>query len=175
LARLRAPKVEPEIVMKLKAVPPPGTDAAGALGAVEWIALGFEFIDCPYPGWKFTAGDFLASFGLHAALVVGEPRPVAPEEIPALADNLATFTSRLSRDGQLVEEGGGKNVLGSPALCLAEFATAVPAQPGARAIAAGELISTGSTTAARPVAPGERWTMEVDRLGLSPLVVDLRA
>ena len=175
VARMRAPRVEPEIVVRLKAAPRPGADAAGALEAVEWIALGFEFIDCPYPDWKFQPGDFLASLGLHAALVVGEPRPIGRDEIPALVDKLAAFTTRLSKGGQVVEEGGGKNVLGSPALCLAEFFAAVPAQPGAKPVRAGELISTGTTTAAKPVAAGERWTMEVDSLDLSPLTVDLRA
>jgi 2-keto-4-pentenoate hydratase len=60
-------------------------------------------------------------------------------------------------------------------LCLAEFAAAVPQQPGAKPLYAGELLSTGSTTPAPPVAAGERWTMEVDRLELSPLTVDLTA
>jgi 2-oxo-3-hexenedioate decarboxylase len=175
LARTRAPRVEPEIVVKLKTGPAPGTDAAGALGTVEWMALAFEFIDCPFPDWKFQPGDFLASFGLHAALVIGEPRTIGREEIPALVDKLANFTTRLLQNGQVVEEGGGKNVLGSPALCLAEFASAVAAQPGAPPIRSGELISTGTTTAARAVAAGERWTMEVDALDLSPLTVDLRA
>ncbi|MGH9256127.1 MAG: hypothetical protein ACRD3C_16325, partial [Vicinamibacterales bacterium] len=173
LARLRAPRVEPELVVKLRAAPAPGADAAAVLQAVDWMALGFEFIDCPYPEWKFQPGDFLASFGLHAALVVGKRRPVGPGEISTLVDKLATFTSRLSKNGQLVAEGGGKNVLGSPALCLAEFAAAVPAQSGAPPLRVGELISTGTTTAAQPVAPGERWTMEVDSLDLSPLTVDL--
>ncbi|HEY5617409.1 MAG TPA: hypothetical protein VIK60_05650 [Vicinamibacterales bacterium] len=174
LAHMRAPRVEPEIVVKLKAAPKPGADAAGVLEAVEWMALGFEFVDCPFPDWKFQPGDFLASLGLHASLVIGEPRPIGRGEISALADSLANFTSRLSKNGQLVEAGGGKNVLGSPALCLAEFVSAIPAQRGAEPLHAGELISTGSTTAAHPVAPGERWTMEVDRLDLSQLTVDLR-
>jgi len=167
--------VEPEVVVKLRSAPPPGADAVAVMEAVEWMALGFEFVDCPFPDWKFKPGDFLASLGLHAALVVGEPREVRPGDAARLVDDLAAFATRLSRDGQLVEEGGGKNVLGSPALCMAEFVAAVPAQPGAEPPYAGELISTGSTTAAKPVAAGERWTMEVDRLGLQSLTVDLRA
>src|SRR3954471_14219216 len=42
LARCRSPKIEPEIVFKLKAPLAAGVDAAGALEAVEWIAIGFE-------------------------------------------------------------------------------------------------------------------------------------
>lgn len=172
LARMRAPRIEPEIVVKLKSVPPPNADAAAALGAVEWMALGFEIVDCPYPDWKFRPGDFLASLGLHAALVIGPTRPVASADVPALVTALATFKSRLSKDGALVEEGGGKNVLDSPALCLAEFATALPAQRGVEPLRAGELISTGTTTAAKAIASGERWTMEVEGLDLPSLTVE---
>lgn len=175
LARMRAPRVEPEIVVKLKAAPKLGAGPADMLEAVEWMALGFEFVDCPFPDWKFQPGDFLASLALHAALVVGQPRPIQRAEISTLVDHMATFTSRLSKNGTVVEEGGGKNVLGSPALCLAEFASAVPMQLGAQPLYAGELLSTGSTTPAPPVAAGECWTMEVDRLDLSPLSVDLTA
>lgn len=172
LARMRAPRIEPEIVVRLKSVPPANGDAAAALQAVEWMALGFEIVDCPYPDWKFKPGDFLASLGLHAALVIGETRQVAPADVPALVDAMASFKSRLSKDGTLVEEGGGKNVLESPALCLAEFAKALPAQRGVEPLRAGELISTGSTTAAKPIAPGERWTMEVEGLDLPSLTVE---
>ncbi|MBI4886779.1 MAG: decarboxylase [Acidobacteria bacterium] len=175
LARMRAPRIEPEVVVKLKGVPPAGAGAAAVIEAVDWMALGFEIVDCPFPDWKFKGGDFLASLGLHAALVVGTPRTIRRDEVAALVDQFAAFKTRLSRNGQIVEEGGGKNVLESPALCLAEFVAAVPAQPGVEPLGAGELISTGSTTAAKPVAAGEQWTMEVEGLDLAPLTVDLVA
>lgn len=175
LARMRAPRLEPEIVVKLGAAPQPGVDAAGALEAVEWYAFAFELVDCPFPEWKFQPGDFMASFGLHAALVVGEPRPVRRAAIPQLVDRLATFTVQLSRNGEVVHEGGGKNVLDSPALCLAEFASAVPAQRGAEPLGAGELISTGSLTVAPPVAPGERWSVVAAGLDVPPLSLRLTA
>ena len=121
VTRMTSPHIEPEIVFKLKR-PLAGGDPAAALEAVEWLALGFEVVDCVYADWKFQPADFLAAYGLHAGLVVGEPRPVEPAHIPALADALATFTVTLTKNGQLAAEGGGKNVLRSPALCLAEVA-----------------------------------------------------
>jgi 2-oxo-3-hexenedioate decarboxylase len=172
VGRMRAPRIEPEIVVRLKTVPAP-SDAAGVMRAVEWMALGFEIVDCPFPDWKFQPGDFLASLGLHAALIVGEPRALRDDDVPAVVNQLATFTARLLKNGQVVAEGGGKNVLESPALCLAEFVSAVSSQRGVEPLRPGELISTGSTTAAQPVAAGERWTMEVDGLDLPPLTVDL--
>ena len=131
VARMRAPRVEPEIVVKLNAAPKPGAGPVEVMEAVEWMALGFEFVDCPFPDWKFQPGDFLASLGLHAALVVGEPRPIRRGEISALVENLAAFTSRLSKNGQLDRAGRRKErARAAPRLCLAEFVAAVPAAAG---------------------------------------------
>ena len=164
-------KIEPEIAFKLKSAVPAGADAAGALAAVEWMALGFEIIDCPFPDWKFQPADFVAAWGLHAALLLGEPRHVDPAAIPELAEMLASFKLRLSKDGDLVEEGSGKNVLRSPALCLAELAAAAsrrgdPLRPG-------ELISTGQLTSAQAIASGEVWRAEADGLPVAALELRL--
>lgn len=173
LARMRAPKIEPEIVVKLRSVPASASPEA-AVEAVEWMAFAFEIVDCPYPEWKFRGSDFMASLGLHAALLVGEPRPVRPEEARRLGDQLGAFTARLSKNGQVVQEGGGKNVLENPALCLAEFVSALPGQKFAEPLRPGELISTGSLTAAPPVSGGERWQVEAEGLDVAPLTVDLQ-
>jgi 2-oxo-3-hexenedioate decarboxylase len=173
VARMRAPRLEPEIVVKLASPLRPGVDAAGALEAAEWYAFAFEVVDCPFPEWKFQPGDFMASLGLHAALVVGEPRAVRREAIPELVDRLGAFTVKLSKDGQVIQEGGGKNVLDNPALCLAEFAAAVAEQPGAEPLRPGELISTGSLTVAPPIAAGERWSVAAQGLDLPALSLRL--
>jgi len=160
-----APRIEPEIVFKLnRNVPAGGLDAAGALECVEWMAIGFEIIDCPFPGWQFKPVDFVAAFGLHRALVVGEPSKIEPASIPGLVDGLAAFKVRLSRNDQLVEEGSGRNSLRSPALCLAELASAAPLE-------AGEIISTGTLTGAQAIASGEPWRADVEGLPVSGLTL----
>ena len=170
IARMLAPKIEPEIVFKLKRPVDPGEDpAAAALAATEWIALGFEIIDCVFPGWKFQPADFVAAYGLHAALVVGEPVAVTPDMIPGLVDALPRFTLRLSRNGEVVEEGSGKNSLRSPALCLAELSSAIAKQPGAEPLGAGELVSSGTLTEGKLIAAGETWSAEVEGLDLAPI------
>ena len=172
LARMRAPKMEPEIVVKFRSAPA-AAEPVAVLEAVEWMSLGFEFIDIPYPNWKMHAGDFMATFGLHAALFVGEPRPIRRDDIPALIENLATFTVSLSKNGVVAEQGGGKNVLESPALALAEFVSALPERQGAEPIKGGEIITTGSLTTPPAVVAGERWSLEAAGLDISPLAVDL--
>jgi hypothetical protein len=101
------------------------SDAPSALRSTDWLALGFEIIDCPFPQWKFQPSDFVASFGLHTALVIGEKIPVRPELIPTLVDELGRFKVRTVKSGEFVEEGSGKNSLNSPALCLAELSAAI--------------------------------------------------
>jgi 2-keto-4-pentenoate hydratase len=175
LAHPRSLKIEPEIVFGLKkaAITEGTPDAATALAAVEWLAIGFEIIDCPFPEWKFQPSDFVASFGLHAALVVGEKMPVRPESIASLADELARFKVRVSRNGNFVEEGSGRNALKSPALCLAELDAAVARRFPDQPLGAGEIISSGTLTAGHATGKGDEWRVDVDGISLPSLRVRL--
>lgn len=170
-----APRIEPEIVFKLRRDAPAGLDAAGALACVEWMALGFEIIDCPFPGWQFKPADFVAAFGLHRALVIGAQRPLDAASIHALVDRLAAFTVRLSRNGELMEEGAGRNSLRSPALCLAELAgAAATRQPEPTPLKAGEMISTGTLVGPQTVSPGESWSVAPEGLPIAGLTLSFR-
>jgi 2-keto-4-pentenoate hydratase len=146
-------------------------DPAATLDAVEWLALGFEIIDCAYPDWKFQPADFVAAYGLHAGLIVGAPLTIEAARIPSLVDALPQFKVRLSKDGTLIEEGSGKNSLRSPALCLGELASAIAKQPGAEALATGDLVSSGTLTESKAIAAGETWTATVEGLELPPLTL----
>jgi 2-keto-4-pentenoate hydratase len=169
-----SPKIEPEIVFKMKAPLGAGvTDPAVALAAVEWLALGFEIIDCPYVDWKFQPVDFVAAYGLHAALIVGDQLAVTAANIPQLVEQLPTFKVRLAKDGQLVAEGSGRNSLRSPALCLAELASAMAKQDGAELLAAGDLVSSGTLTESTSIQPGATWTASVEGIDLPALTLAL--
>jgi 2-keto-4-pentenoate hydratase len=168
-----SPKIEPEIVMKMSGSID-SREPAAVLASVEWIALGFEIIDCVYPEWTFKPADFIAASGLHAALVVGEPRRVTRDDIGVLSDTLSRFTLLLSKDGQTVEEGGGKNALGSPAACVGELAAALKRRTNAEPLAPGYLVSTGTLTTSTPCAAGEQWRAETHGLDVEALTLDLR-
>jgi len=173
ISKMYAPKIEPEIVFRLKTELPPDADAAAVLAAVEWIALGFEIIDCVYPGWKFAPVDFVASYGLHAGLVVGAPIHISADQIPLVAEQLATFTVTLEKDDQPVAQGSGKNSLKSPALCVAELSSAT-AKVGAR-LGAGSIISSGTLTEAQLITAGATYSAVVAGLGVPPLSVRIVA
>jgi 2-keto-4-pentenoate hydratase len=167
-------KIEPEIVLGLKqAMLSQGLDAAAALESVEWLALGFEIIDCPFPSWQFQPSDFVAYFGLHAALVIGERMQVKKELIAQLVDELPRFQVRMSKNGEFVEEGSGKNSLRSPALCLAELAGAILRRFPEEPLSAGEIVSSGTLTAGHAAHRGDVWTAEITGLSLPPLTLHL--
>jgi 2-oxo-3-hexenedioate decarboxylase len=170
LGRMCSPKIEPEIVFKLRhSVDTANLDPSAVLASVEWLALGFEIVDSVFADWKFQPPDFVAAFGLHAALVVGEPRPIDRDLIPTLVEQLPQFSLRLLKNGELVAQGSGRNSLRSPALCLGELASAIAGRTGEEPLVAGELVSTGTLTEPQPLQPGETWTASVDGIGLPNL------
>jgi 2-keto-4-pentenoate hydratase len=169
-AGMVCPRIEPEIVFKL-AQPPASADPAAVLEATEWIALGFEIVDCVFPDWKYQPADFVASRGLHAALIVGEPVYVEPEQIARLVTELSEFTVRVLKNDELVAEGAGANVFKSPALCVGELTEAMKRRGGAT-LQAGDVITTGGLAGSLPIATGETWIASLS--GLSPSALTLR-
>jgi 2-keto-4-pentenoate hydratase len=172
VAHPRSLKIEPEIVFGLKAGVGEGFEAA-ALASTDWLAVGFEIIDCPFPEWKFQPSDFVASFGLHAALVIGEKIQVQPDLIAKLVDELPRFKVRMSKNGEFVEEGSGRNSLKSPALCLAELGAAISRRFPDEPLGAGEIVSSGTLTAGHMTDRGNLWTVEVEGLDLPSLTCRL--
>jgi 2-oxo-3-hexenedioate decarboxylase len=170
IASTIAPRIGPTIVFKL-ARTPESSDPIAVLGATEWYGLGFEIIDCIFQDWKFQPADFIAARGLHAALVVGEPVYVEPEDIVQLATDLGKFTVRLLKNDELVEEGAAKNALKSPARCVGALHEAL-IHRGGETLQAGDLISTGTLTTSLPIVAGDTWIASLS--GIPPSSLTLR-
>jgi 2-keto-4-pentenoate hydratase len=174
LAHPHSLKIEPEIVFGLKQpLSGQGLDASAALASTDWLAIGFEIIDCPFPEWKFQPGDFVASFGLHAGLVIGERMQVRPELIGTLIEDLPRFKVRVLKNREFAEEGSGKNSLKSPALCLAELGAAIERRFPLEPLSAGEIVSSGTLTAGHAAVSGDVWTVDVEGLQLPSLTLHL--
>ena len=82
-------------MFKMKQTLARNTDPTAILESVEWLALGFEIVDCLFPDWQFQPADFVAALGLHAGLIVGPPWQVEPATIPLLVEQLPRFKVRL--------------------------------------------------------------------------------
>ena len=170
---LSQPKLEPEIVFGLNAALPAGTrNGAALLKSAEWIALGFEVVQCPYENWQFKPADLVATFGFHGALIIGEKKMIDDPE--ALARALVNTSATLYKDDTVVHEGGGTNVVDPPAAALGHIADLIAADGDATPLAAGELITTGTLTAAPAIGAGESYRVSVSELGLADLTLTLR-
>ena len=167
-----APRLEPEIAFRLRGPVPAGsTDPVQILQAIEWLAPSFEIVDCHFPDWKFTSADAAADQSLHWRLIVGTPSPINPDTITQLATQIRDCKVELSCNGKVRDQGVGSNALGHPALALAFLADILATQPGFDQLAGGEIITTGTLTAALPIAAGEIWTSAIRGLAVAPLTV----
>jgi 2-oxo-3-hexenedioate decarboxylase len=169
IGHLLQPRIEPEIQLHFSRTPPVTRDEEALLESIDWIAHGFEIVQSVYPDWKFTKEDAIAAFALHGALVVG--RPVAVRDIDDCAAKLRSFTVTLSRDDGRTVRGSGANVLDSPLLAFAHLAETLATQARGAPVQAGEIVTTGTLTAALPVSPGQRWTTVLDGIDLPGLSI----
>ena len=157
--------IEPETAFKLRGpVPVNCRDPVEILRAIEWVAPSFEIVCCHFADWKCTPAEFAADFSLHWRLVVGTPVSINPDQLTALTKQLRDCSVTLSNNGNVMDRGQGSNALDHPALALAFLADIVATQAAFDPLAAGEIITTGTLTAALPVKAGETWQSRYEGL-----------
>ncbi|GAB4270130.1 MAG: fumarylacetoacetate hydrolase family protein [Pararhodobacter sp.] len=159
------PRIEPEVVLKLRTRPDPAMDDAALLACVEAIAPGFEIVQSPFPGWRCGIADAVAAGAMHGALALGrwqDTQDLAP-------DTLRDFTVSLLHDDIPTDIGHATTLLGSGPLAVLRHVLALP---GAETLDAGALLSTGTITRAFPARPG-LWTARFSDLPLPDLTLRL--
>ncbi len=159
-------------MLHFKAPPPATRDEAAILDSIDWIALGFEIVHSPFPGWKFKVADTVSVNGLHGTLVVGDSVPVA--SIPDCAKRLREFRVALRKGDAVAAEGSGANVLDSPLLALAHLVDVLARLPQFPPLAAGDVVTTGTLTSALLVAPGETWSTTLSGIALPGLAITFK-
>jgi 2-oxo-3-hexenedioate decarboxylase len=165
LKGLAEPRIEPEIVLGLAATPTPGMDENALIQCIDWIAHGFEIVQSIFPNWSFKASDTVAAYGLHGRLFVGPRHPAAPRR-EAWTRELSRFEIELFRNGAHVDHGAAANVLDGPLFALRHLAETLAQDPQSPALAAGEIVTTGTLTRAFPVAAGEEWSTKLTGIPL---------
>jgi 2-keto-4-pentenoate hydratase len=165
------PRIEPEIVFRFRSAPPEGAGLDAILESIDWIAHGFEIVQSHFPGWRFQAADTVADGSLHGMLFIGDPQPIATLHDDLLG-RLASFSVTLACDGLLQEVGRGSNVLGSPLAAIAHLTAVLQKQTLYRPLQAGEIVTTGTITTAKPVRAGEKWSTRLDGIALPGFTLD---
>ncbi len=158
-------RIEPEIVFGFKATPAPDMDLTDLADCIDWVAHGFEIVTSLYPGWRFTAPDAVAAMAMHGALWVGPRSAPTQDRLEALT----TCGVKLGGPGEDLI-GHGVDVLGGPLVALQYLVSQIGRMPGADVIQPGEVVTTGTLTDARPIAPGQTWETTFD----TPLIDGLR-
>jgi len=176
LAGTVQPRIEPEILFCLATPLPAGlTEPAQVLPHIAWYAHSVEIVHSHFPDWKAQLPDFCADNACHARLLVGPARNIAAGGDAQLLSRLRDCRVELMRAGKTLQEGRGGNALGHPLLALAYLADVLAAQMHMPALAAGEIISTGTLTDALPVAPGEIWSTRFSGLDVQDLHIEFLA
>lgn len=166
-ANFSEPRLEPEIMFGLKAAPAVDMNDDALMACIDWLALGFEVVQSPFPDWKFKPADTVAVNALHGALLIGARHAFAPRASEWQRE-LASFSASLSCNGTVVDTGGGAAVLDSPLLALRHLLGMLANDPHNPPLTAGEIISTGTLTKAMPVQAGETWRIDVTGIPLPP-------
>ncbi len=156
LSQFCEPRIEPEIVVCLKQKPKHGSGNHEIY--LDWIAPGFEIVDSIYPNWKSSLTDAIASGGLHGCLVVGQKFKVNDRTERDLIDVRVS----LYKGGELEEEGNGANVLDGPISAVRYLHSGLNKIKNQDALSAGNIITTGTMTDAKPIFSKEKWSAKFE-------------
>jgi 2-keto-4-pentenoate hydratase len=173
ISHLPEPRIEPEIVLGLEGEPRPGMSVEEVFATVGWIAHGFEIVQSVFPAWRFAWTDCVIDNGLHGALLIGPRRRIEAGERPALLEALSTFRITLSRDGDIVDQGVGANVLDGPVQALRHLVEVLGHDRLNPPLRVGEIVTTGTLTRAFPASPGETWSTKIEGIDLPGLRASL--
>lgn len=170
LSGLSQPRLEPEVVFGLKAVPRAGMGNAALVGCIEWVAHGFEIVHTHFADWRFRLADCFADDALHGRLYIGPRVPITRYADPAA--ELRALRVELLRDGELVDRGEASIVLDGPVDALRQWVEAMHAQPQHWPIRAGDVVTTGTITDAWPMQRGMRFETRLSDPRLAALTLE---
>ena len=153
-----APKLEAEIALVL------GEDLAGpdctpldVVRAVEGVVASIELVDSRVADWRIKLPDTVADMASSGAIVIGG------RTIPVADVDLRLLGMVFTRDGEVIATGAGAAALGNPAAAVAWLVRTLHTLGAS--LPAGSILMTGALHAAVPVAAGETYRAEFDRLG----------
>lgn len=157
VSTLFQPKVEGEIAFVLKEdLQGPNVTADQVLKATAYIVPALEIVDSRIKDWKIKLADTIADNASSGLFVMGENQASANTDLPSIH-------MQLLRNEEVVNEGTGADVLGSPAACVAWLANQL-SEYGVK-LKKDEIILSGALTAAVAAEPGDKFTAKFTEIG----------
>jgi 2-keto-4-pentenoate hydratase len=158
LSTLIQPKIEAEVIAVMgERLQGPGVGVTEAARAVAGVSAGVEIVDSRFEDWRIKLADTVADLASNGAFAVSS------RVVPLSQVDTRLVGMTLTRNGELADTGAGAAALGDPLLVVAWLANVL----GERGIALepGHLVMTGALHAAVPMAAGDVFRAEFDRLG----------
>ena len=129
------------------------------------MSASVEIVDSRFEDWRIKLADTVADLASNGAAAVSS-RVVPLADVDTRLVGMA-----LSRNGEVIDTGAGAAALGDPIAVVAWLANTLG--ENGIALEPGHLVMTGALHAAVPMAAGEEYVAEFDRLGSITLrVVD---
>jgi 2-keto-4-pentenoate hydratase len=147
-ADLIQPRIEGELAFILKEdLKGPGVTLADVIRCSEGVIPALEIIDSRIADWKIKLPDTVADNASSARIVLGG------KVTPILGLDLRTVGMVLEKNGEVVATATGAAVFGNPAQAVAWLANKLAGY--GITLRKGEVILSGSLTAAMPVSSGD--------------------
>jgi len=169
---LSEPKIEPEIIFKLKKTPEADMSNEELIDCVSHVSHGFEIVHSIFKNWQFTPADTIAAFGLHGALLCGPFVEILKVEKSIWLEELSSFSITLSCNGKAVDKGHASNVLEAGPLEALRHILLDNKNLGRQVILnPGDLVTTGTLTGAFSIKGDEVWSTELNGIKLRGIEV----
>jgi len=157
-SELIAPRIEGEIAFVLREeLKGPGVTLTDVLCASQGVIPALEIIDSRIKDWKIKLVDTVADNASSARIVLGGVLTPLP------GIDLRTIGMVMEKNGEVVATAAGAAVLGHPAQAVAWLANKLSTY--GIVLKRGEVILSGSLTAAVPVAAGDFFRADFGVLG----------
>lgn len=145
------PRVEGELAFILKKdLEGPNVTVEDVLDATESILASIEIVDSRVKNWNITIRDTIADNASSAFYVLGKNK-LDPKEAERINVEMSLY-----KNGELINEGTGADVLGDPAYCVAWLANKLHEYD--IKLEAGEVVLAGALSAAIAAEPGDKFT-----------------
>jgi len=156
--RFIAPRIEAEIAVILdRDLSGPHCTPADAYSATRGLVASLEIVDSRIKDWKITLADTVADLASNGAIALSS------RVVPIVDFDPRLVGMVFSKNGEVIASGAGAAALGDPLAAVAWLANTLA--PMGITLPAGSVIMTGALHAMVPVAPGDVFRADFDRLG----------